>query len=453
MAKIKTVYVCQSCGSRFPKWMGKCTGCEGWETIVEEVETVSSNRQEAAFSEDKPPIPLSQVKKEEQERFLTNSTEFDHILGGGIVPGSLILVGGDPGIGKSTLLLQVSNSLASQGRKVLYVSGEESLTQIKLRADRLMTCSDNLLTAAENDLSKIIHYLEKLKPQVAIIDSIQTVYHPDIPSAQGSVGQVRECAARLMRAAKFLDIAIFLIGHVTREGSIAGPKVLEHIVDTVLYFEGDRNNVHRILRVIKNRFGAANEIAIFEMKSSGLTQVLNPSEIFLSERREKTVGSIVACAMEGTRPLLVEIQALASKMNFNYPQRTCAGVDPKRLSLIAAVLERIADFPLSMHDIYLNVTGGFTVDDPAMDLPVACAVLSSFLNKPVDRKVCAMGEIGLSGEVRSISFLETRLKEAQKMGFNRILLSANNAKKIKANPSVEIIGIKDVNELTKNLFY
>jgi DNA repair protein RadA/Sms len=450
--KVKTVFVCQSCGSKFPKWMGKCTGCSEWDTIVEEVETSVSTRGEASFSEDKPPVPLSQVKKEEQSRFLTSSTEFDHILGGGIVPGSLILVGGDPGIGKSTLLLQVSQALARAGRSVLYVSGEESLTQIKLRSDRLGADSDRLLVVAENDLAKITHYIEKLKPQVAVIDSIQTVYHPDLPSAQGSVGQVRECASRLMRMAKTLNIAVFLIGHVTREGTIAGPKVLEHIVDTVLYFEGDRNNVHRVLRVIKNRFGAVNEIAIFEMKAGGLIQVLNPSEIFLSERRERTVGSIVACAMEGSRPLLVEIQALASKMNFNYPQRTCAGVDPKRLSLIAAVLEKISDYPLSLHDIYLNITGGFAVDDPAMDLPVACAILSSFLNKPVDRKVCAMGEIGLSGEVRSISFLETRLKEAQKMGFNRILLSANNAAKIKANPTVEILGVRDVNELTQKLF-
>jgi DNA repair protein RadA/Sms len=451
-SKVKTVYVCQSCGSKFPKWLGKCTGCGEWETIVEEVETPQSRRGEAQFSEDRPPVPLSQVKKEEEARFLTSSTEFDHILGGGIVPGSLILVGGDPGIGKSTLLLQISCSLAKSGKTVLYVSGEESLTQIKLRAERLGADNDKLLVVAENDLAKITHYIEKLKPAIAVIDSIQTVYHPDLPSAQGSVGQVRECASRLMRAAKTLNIAIFLIGHVTREGTIAGPKVLEHIVDTVLYFEGDRNNVHRILRVIKNRFGATNEIAIFEMKAGGLAQVLNPSEFFLAERRDRTVGSIVSCAMEGTRPLLVEIQALASKMNFNYPQRTCSGVDPKRLSLIAAVLERIADYPLSMHDIYLNVTGGFAVDDPAMDLPVACAILSSFLNKPVDKKVCAMGEIGLSGEVRSVSFLETRLKEAQKMGFNRILLSANNAKKIQANPTVEIVGIRDVNELVKNLF-
>jgi DNA repair protein RadA/Sms len=450
--KTKIIFVCQSCGSKFPKWMGKCTGCGEWETIVEEVEAPVSGRESSAFSEDKPPQPLSKVLKEEQPRFLTSSTEFDHILGGGIVPGSLILVGGDPGIGKSTLLLQVSQSLARSGKTVLYVSGEESLTQIKLRAERLFTEDDRLLVLAENDLAKILLYLEKLRPQAAVIDSIQTVFHPELPSAQGSVGQVRECAVRLMRAAKRLNTAVFLIGHVTREGTIAGPKVLEHIVDTVLYFEGDRNNVHRILRVIKNRFGATNEIAIFEMKNNGLTQVLNPSEIFLAERKERTVGSVVACAMEGTRPLLVEIQALVSKMSFNYPQRTCAGLDQKRLSLIAAVLERIADYPLSTHDLYLNVTGGFTVEDPAMDLPVACALLSSLLNKPVDKKVCAIGEIGLTGEVRSISFLETRLKEAQKMGFNRILLSANNAQKVKANAAIEIVGIRDVNELAKNLF-
>jgi len=335
---------------------------------------------------------------------------------------------------------------------VLYASGEESPEQIQLRASRLSADHENLLVYAENDLTRILEQFERLRPALLIVDSIQTVFDPEITSAQGSVGQVRDCAGTLMRAAKRLQVPIVIVGHVTREGTIAGPRVLEHIVDAVLYFEGDRNNTHRILRVIKNRFGAANEIAIFEMKGAGLQQVLNPSEVFLAERREKAVGSVVACAMEGTRPLLIEIQALASRMNFNYPQRTSAGIDSKRLSLITAVLERMADFPLSNHDIYVNVVGGLKVEDPAMDLPLACAVLSSFLNKPIDKKTCAIGEVGLTGEVRSAGFLETRLREAQKMGFNRILLSANSAGKIKHNPTLELVPLKDVNEIAGALF-
>ena len=447
----KALFVCQSCGAKFPKWLGRCTGCGEWETLVEEVEAPPA-REGAALSDGGPPVPLTKVEKETHERVPTHSTELDLVLGGGIVPGSLVLVGGDPGIGKSTLLLQLSHALARQNKKVLYVSGEESAGQIKMRAERLSAESDRILLYAENDLSKVLDQVEKLRPDLVVIDSIQTVYHPDIPSAQGSVGQVRECASRIMRTGKRLSIPVFLIGHVTREGSIAGPRVLEHIVDTVLYFEGDRNNAYRIVRVIKNRFGAANEIAIFEMKSQGLEQVLNPSEIFLSERRERAVGSIVTCALEGTRPLLIEIQALVSRMNFNYPQRTCTGIDPKRLSLLCAVLERAGDYPLSTHDIFVNIAGGFKMDEPALDLPIACAVVSSFLNRPIDKKTCAMGEVGLSGEVRSVSFLETRLREAQKLGFNRVLISANNAKKIASNAALQVIGVRDVEEAIKQLF-
>lgn len=449
--KQKVTYCCCECGTRSPKWLGKCPGCGQWETLIEEVE-IPAEKVKESLSPGLEPMPLTGIETSGPDRQHTHSPQFDHVLGGGLVQGGLTLVGGDPGIGKSTLLLQVSHAIAKDGGTVLYVSGEESAAQIKLRAERLGIKDDTLLVYSENSLARIQDQIDKIKPAMAVIDSIQTVYRPELPSAPGSVGQVRECAAEIMRTAKRLSIPTFLIGHVTREGSIAGPRVLEHIVDTVLYFEGDRNNVHRILRVIKNRFGAANEIAIFEMKGSGLADVLNPSEIFLAERREKAPGSAVTCAMEGSRPLMVEIQALVSKMNFNYPQRTSSGIDPKRLSLICAVLERIADYPLSSHDIFLNIAGGLKVDEPGTDLPVACAILSSLLNKPVDSKTCAFGEIGLGGEVRSVGFLETRLKEAQKMGFNRILLAGNNVKKVAPNKTIELIGVDNIQDVIDKMF-
>ena len=450
--KVKTVFVCQSCGSRFPKWIGKCTGCGEWESVVEEVEAADPGKGRSSISAGSPPTPVTQVVWDDQERHHTRFTEFDHILGGGIVPGSQTLIGGDPGIGKSTLMLQVSHSLAEKGHTVLYASGEESAAQIKLRAKRLKAESDNLLLYPENDLSLILAQMEKIRPHLTVIDSIQTVYRPDLPSAPGSVGQVRECAAEIMKKAKSLGTPVFLVGHVTKDGAIAGPRVLEHIVDTVLYFEGDRNNLHRILRVIKNRFGASNEIAVFEMRGSGLAEVHNPSEIFLSERGEKRVGSVVACAMEGTRPMLLEIQALSSKMIFNYPQRVVSGMDPKRLSLICAVLERLADYPLSEHDVFLSVAGGLTADEPAMDLPAAAAVISSFINKPVPAKTCVLGEIGLSGEIRSVGFMETRVREAQKLGFNNLVIPAGNAKTIANNPSIEVRGAGDISAALRILF-
>jgi DNA repair protein RadA/Sms len=450
--KAKSVFICQSCGSRFPKWVGRCTGCGEWESVVEEVESSDAGKGRSSLSAGAPPTPVTEVAWEDQERRRSRFTEFDHILGGGIVPGSLTLIGGDPGIGKSTLMLQVSHSLSEKGHTVLYASGEESAAQIKLRAKRLRAESDNLLLYPENDLSLILAQMEKLRPDLTVIDSIQTVYRPDLPSAPGSVGQVRECAAEIMKRAKSLGTPVFLVGHVTKEGAIAGPRVLEHIVDTVLYFEGDRNNLHRILRVIKNRFGASNEIAVFEMRGSGLSEVSNPSEIFLSDRGEKRVGSVVACAMEGTRPLLLEIQALSSRMIFNYPQRVVSGMDVKRLSLICAVLERIAEYPLSQHDIFLSVAGGLTADEPAMDLPAAAAVISSFINRPVPAKTCVLGEIGLSGEIRSVGFMETRLREAQKLGFNRLIIPAGNAAHLAANPSLEVHGAADVVSAMRILF-
>ncbi|OGS37222.1 MAG: DNA repair protein RadA [Elusimicrobia bacterium RIFOXYB2_FULL_49_7] len=450
-SKAKSVFVCQSCGTRYPKWTGRCTGCGEWETITEEIESASP-KERPTLSAGDPPLPLTQIKGEDRDRFRTRYPEFDNVMGGGIVKGSLTLIGGDPGIGKSTLMLQAAHALADQGHTVLYVSGEESAAQIKLRAVRLgADRGEKLLVYAENDLALIRAQIEKVRPGLCIIDSIQTIYKPDLPSAPGSVGQVRECAAELMRLSKSLGVPIFLVGHVTKEGALAGPRVLEHIVDTVLYFEGDRNNQHRILRAVKNRFGAANEIAVFEMKGNGLMEVANPSEIFLSERGEKRTGSVVACAMEGNRPLLIEIQALSSRMIFNYPQRVVSGIDGKRLSIICAVLERIADYPLSQHDLFVSVAGGLSADEPAMDLAVACAVVSSFVSHPVDPKLCILGEVGLSGEIRSISFAEPRLREAQKLGFRRILLPANNARSVQTNRSLELHGVRDISEAIRLL--
>jgi DNA repair protein RadA/Sms len=453
MAKLKTVFICQSCGAKFHRWTGKCSTCGEWETIVEERETpAKDDKRGEGLSNGSPPVPLTSVESSSVNRIGTGSHELDRAIGGGIVLGSLILVGGDPGIGKSTLLLQISRAVARKSGFVLYASGEESLSQIKIRAERLDAMHEKLLVFAENDLSQILAQMEKSKPALLVVDSIQTVFHPDFAGAQGSVGQIRECASQLMHAAKRLHIPVVLIGHVTREGTIAGPKVLEHIVDTVLYFEGDKNNLYRIVRVIKNRFGASNEIAIFEMKTTGLAEVLNPSEIFLAERSEKSIGSIVTCSMEGTQPVLVEVQGLASRQSFGYPQRTCSGIDTKRLSILSAVIERSADFPLSSHDLFVNIVGGIRADEPAIDLPVACAIISSMLNRAIDGKVCAIGEIGLSGEVRSVSFLETRLREAQKMGFNRMLLPVSSAKKLAANPAMEIIAISNVSEIAGKLF-
>ncbi len=421
--------------------------------MVEETERPEiTGKGKSALSDGTPPVSISKIETVIMPRIGTGSHELDRAIGGGLVKGSLTLVGGDPGIGKSTLLLQISRSIAKKVGKVLYASGEESLTQIKIRAERLGALSDELLVFAENDLSRIISEMEKQRPALLVIDSIQTVFSPELTGAQGSVGQIRECASMLMHIAKRSNIPIVLIGHVTREGTIAGPKILEHTVDTVLYFEGDKNNVHRIIRVVKNRFGASNEIAIFEMKTGGLAEVLNPSEIFLAERSESSVGSIVTCAMEGTQPLLVEVQGLASRQSFGYPQRIASGIDAKRLTILSAVIERGADIPLSSHDMFVNIIGGLRVDEPAMDLPVACAIISSMLNKPISGKTIAIGEIGLSGEIRSVSFLETRLREAQKMGFNSVLLPASSAKKVTANKSIDVIPISKVSEIERKIF-
>ncbi|MBY6270682.1 MAG: DNA repair protein RadA [Bacillaceae bacterium] len=456
MAKVKTKFVCQNCGYESPKWMGRCPGCGQWNTLAEELsETGRSGR----WADRVPDggravkaVPIHAVEAPEESRILTGSKEFNRVLGGGIVNGSLVLIGGDPGIGKSTLLLQVSHQLAEQGKKVLYVSGEESVQQTKLRAERLSIRSDQLFVYAETNLADIDAAIRQLKPDFAVIDSIQTVYHPDVASAPGSVSQVRECTGELMRMAKTYGIPVFIVGHVTKEGAIAGPKILEHMVDTVLYFEGERHHTFRILRAVKNRFGSTNEIGIFEMRDTGLEEVENPSELFLEERSSGASGSTVVVSMEGTRPILVEIQALITPTVFGYPRRMATGIDQNRVSLLMAVLEKRAGLLLQNQDAYLKVTGGVKLDEPAIDLAIAVSIVSSFRDRPTGRKDCFIGEVGLTGEVRRVSRIDQRISEAAKLGFERIFLPKNNLGKISAPDGVQLVGVSTINETLSLVF-
>lgn len=423
--RIKTKYLCQECGQQSARWLGRCPGCGAWNSLVEEAVNIRAAGPSSLSGD--VPRPVTEVPALEEERFSTGLGEMDRVLGGGLVPGSLVLLGGDPGIGKSTLLLQVSQ-LISRRMQALYVSGEESTRQVRLRADRLGELSPGLLLVSETDIDIMERHLRELSPPVAVIDSIQTMYKSDLGSAPGSVGQVRECAAQLMRLAKTTGITIFLVGHVTKEGVIAGPRVLEHMVDTVLYLEGDRHQFFRILRCVKNRFGSTNEIGIFEMSGSGLLEVTNPSALFLIQRRQGSVpGCAVAAALEGTRPLLVEIQALVSPTGYGVPRRMTAGVDYNRVALIAAVLEKRVGLNLGSHDIYVNAVGGVKLDEPAVDLAIACALASSFRDTPVDNGMALAGEIGLTGELRPVTGVEKRVKEAFKLGFNSFLLSGQSA--------------------------
>ena len=437
MAKQRTLFVCQNCGGQSPKWLGKCPDCGEWNTFAEET-TAKSQVQgpEAARGLGRGELKVvtlseAALENEELARVSTSLGELDRVVGGGIVPGSFTLVGGDPGIGKSTLMLQTLANLARSGKKVLYVSGEESVSQTQMRAKRLGASSDNLFLASETNLDVILTLTHQVKPFLVVIDSIQTVFLPDLQSAPGSVTQVRECAAKLMFLAKTDGICVFLVGHITKDGSIAGPKVLEHMVDTVLSFEGDSNHHYRILRSLKNRFGAANEIGVFEMSSGGLAEVLNPSELFLSERSESAAGSAVFCTVEGTRPYLVEIQALATPTNMAMPRRTSLGVDPNRVHLLLAIMDKHLKLNLYAHDVFVNVAGGVRVGEPAADLAVAAALLSSLANAPIPRNHCFFGELGLTGEVRGVSFPEIRLKEARKLGFERFYLPTNNQRHLK----------------------
>ena len=450
MAKAKkSVYFCQNCGHEESKWLGQCPMCKEWNTFAEE-KVVSIKGQKSSGEKQVQAVTLSSVTTDEDERMKTELVELDRVLGGGIVPGSLVLVGGDPGIGKSTLLLQVCQKLSAMNKKVLYISGEESLKQIKLRANRMGEFSENLYLLCETSLNLIQTAIEREKPDVVVIDSIQTMYNEEIGSAPGSVSQVQESTNVFMQLAKGMNIAIFIVGHVTKEGTVAGPRVLEHMVDTVLYFEGDRHASYRILRGVKNRFGSTNEIGVFEMRKEGLVEVENPSEFMLSGKPENASGSVVACAMEGTRPMLMEIQALVCKSNFGMPRRTAAGIDYNRVNLLMAVLEKRVGLPLSGYDAYVNIAGGIRMNEPAVDLGIIMAVASSYKNRPVSEDTIVFGEVGLSGEVRAVTMPEQRVAEAKKLGFKVCVVPEVSLKSIGKVEGIEVIGVKSVNQ-TMNL--
>ena len=449
MAKAKTsAFFCQNCGYESAKWMGQCPGCKEWNTFVEELvdrKALSGSGKRKPASEAKP-VPLSSIVASDEERVSTNMKELDRVLGGGIVRGSLVLVGGDPGIGKSTLLLQVCRNLSAQGLSVLYVSGEESLQQIKIRAERIGTFTDHLLLLCETNLELIREVVERQKPQIVVIDSVQTMYNESVGSAPGSVSQVREATSVLMQIAKGMDISIFIVGHVTKEGVVAGPRVLEHMVDTVLYFEGDRHESYRILRGVKNRFGSTNEIGVFEMRTEGLAEVENPSEYMLSGKPADASGSVVACSVEGTRPILLEIQALICHSYFNNPRRTATGTDFNRVNLLLAVLEKRLGMQLSDCDAYVNIAGGIRMNEPAIDLGIVLATISSKLDLTIDEKTICFGEVGLSGEVRGVTMAEQRVAEAAKLGFKRCILPSVCLGAAKSVKGIEVVGVSNVKE-------
>lgn len=449
--KLVSIFYCQSCGHESTKWMGQCPGCKEWNTFVEET-VDSSAKKSIGLKSDKSakkaePVVLSEIEMTKDDKVMTGIAELDRVLGGGIVAGSLTLVGGDPGIGKSTLLLQTCRYLSSDGHKVLYISGEESLKQIKLRADRIGSFTENMMLLCETNLDDIKEAIERLKPEMVVIDSIQTMFNENVSAAPGSVSQVRESTGVLLQLAKGLGVSIFIVGHVTKEGTVAGPRVLEHMVDAVLYFEGDRHASYRILRGVKNRFGSTNEIGVFEMREEGLVEVENPSEYMLSGRPENASGSIVSCSMEGTRPLLVEIQSLVCRSNFGMPRRQAIGTDYNRVNLLMAVLEKRLGLQLGDCDAYVNLTGGIKIMEPAIDLGIAIAIVSSFKNRAVDEKTIAFGEIGLSGEVRAVSMAEQRVMEAKKLGFTTCILPKVSADTLKNVEGIHIIGVRTVKDV------
>lgn len=446
MPRAKILYQCQGCGYTSPKWLGKCPDCGEWNSFTEEERVAKLKRQKTAE-----PVVLSEISHSEKSRYSTDIKELDRTLGGGVVMGSVVLIGGDPGIGKSTLILQSLSGLSKLGN-VLYVSGEESPEQVKLRADRLKIRSNQITLLPETSLEGIISVAQKLDPHVIVIDSIQTIFSLELPSAPGSVGQIRECATKLMFLAKKHGVPLFIIGHVTKEGAIAGPKVLEHIVDTVLYFEGDKGNPFRILRAVKNRFGSTNEIGVFEMSESGLQEVDNPSQLFLSEKPENVPGSVVTVSLEGTRPLLIEIQALVSPSSFGVPRRTALGVDYNRVNLLIAVLDKRLGMHLGGMDIYVNVVGGLKIDEPAIDMGIIAAVASSFKNQVISTELFTFGEVGLSGELRAISQAETRIKEATKLGFKKGIVPMSNAGSDNEK-GIEITGVRNVEEAIEILLF
>lgn len=451
MAKAKTLFFCQNCGFESSKWMGQCPGCREWNTFVEEPQVGSSSAKKPSAggtSRGEAPRPrtLAQIEMNQTTRMTTGMGELDRVLGGGIVQGSLVLVGGDPGIGKSTLLLQVCRNLSAAEKKVLYISGEESLQQIRLRAERMGAFTESLLLLCETNLEDIRETIVRVQPEVVIIDSIQTMYNESVSSAPGSVSQVRESTGVLMQIAKVQNITIFIVGHVTKEGVVAGPRVLEHMVDTVLYFEGDRYASYRILRGVKNRFGSTNEIGVFEMRGSGLAEVANPSEYMLEGKPEGASGSVVACTMEGTRPMLLEVQALVCQSSLAFPRRTAAGTDLNRVNLLMAVLEKRAGLRLSSYDAYVNIAGGIRMNEPALDLGIVLALASSMRDVAIDEKTIAFGEVGLSGEVRSVTMPEQRVREAKRLGFETVILPSGCKKQAARVDGIKLIGVRNVRE-------
>lgn len=447
MAKEKVIFYCQSCGTESSKWMGQCPSCKEWNTFVEEAVTVKKGRQASLRQEVKAKVTkLNEIEFSGEERVTTGIAELDRVLGGGIVRGSMILVGGDPGIGKSTLLLQVCKNLADQKQNILYVSGEESLQQIKLRAERIGKFGDTVSLLCETNLDVISEIVRRDPPYAMVIDSIQTMYNENIESAPGSVSQVRESTGSLLRLAKGLGMAVFVIGHVTKEGVVAGPRVLEHMVDTVLYFEGDRHAAYRILRGIKNRFGSTNEIGVFEMRASGLEEVKNPSEFMLGGKPKGASGSVVACSMEGSRPILLEVQALVCRSNFGMPRRTAAGTDFNRVNLLMAVLEKRVGLQMGSCDAYVNIAGGIRMNEPAIDLGIVLALVSSYKNRPIDEKTICFGEVGLSGEVRAVNMVEQRVLEARKLGFTTCILPEAMKEVLSGMDGIRLLGVKSVKD-------
>jgi DNA repair protein RadA/Sms len=453
MAKSKTnVFFCQECGFESAKWMGQCPGCRAWNSFVEEPVVKSSGKSSArSISSGEKPVTLEEIETSETERISSGMAELDRVLGGGIVPGSLVLVGGDPGIGKSTILLQVCKNLAANGVQTLYVSGEESLKQIKMRAARIGKFTNDVKFMCETSLEQIEGTITKEQPKVVIIDSIQTMCNEEISSAPGSVSQVRESTSVLMQLAKKQGVMIFIVGHVTKEGTVAGPRVLEHMVDTVLYFEGDRHAAYRILRGVKNRFGSTNEIGVFEMREDGLSEVANPSEYMLSGKPENASGSVVACSMEGTRPILIEIQSLVCRTSFGIPRRTAAGTDVNRINLLLAVLEKRLNMPLSSCDAYINIAGGIRMNEPAIDLALVLAVISSYQDKPIDEKTIVFGEVGLSGEVRAVSMARQRVMEAKKLGFKKVILPKVSADAMDPVEGIQMVGVATVLDAMRSI--
>ena len=439
MAKIKTKYVCQSCGYETAKWLGKCPECTKWNTFVEEIDQKSTKKE--VFIIDKSsskPVSINSIESKEEERFTTDINELDRVLGGGIVKGSLVLVGGDPGIGKSTLLIQVSSNVANLGKTVLHITGEESESQIKMRAKRLGINSEKLYIFAENNLSIIESYLESVNPELIILDSIQTVFSPEISSAPGTVSQIKEGTSKFMKISKKMGISTFIVGHVTKEGSLAGPKLLEHMVDTVLYFEGERYNTYRLVRAVKNRFGSTNELGVFEMRDLGLVELDNPSKILISEKPKDVAGSVIISTVEGTRPMLLELQALVSPTSFGIPKRTSTGVDYNTVGMLLAVLEKRVGLQIQNQDVYINIVGGIKINEPSIDLGIAISVASSFRNIPIDEDIAVTGEVGLTGEVRAVSFIEKRIAECKKLGFKKIVVPRSNYDVVKETKGIEI---------------